>query len=240
MAAARSYLIVDDNVAFAENLAEIIGDTGAEAVTADSGERALALVAGRAFDALISDMRMPVMSGAEVVHRIRRLDPGLPALVATAYTKDNELESARREGLLAVLPKPVPVPRLLELLGRARRGGLVALVEDDLALADNLTEVLRDRGFAAVTARSVTDTERLGVRPFAALVDLRLPGGPDGEAMRKLGAKFPGMPMIVITAHANELPSLPPLRLFHKPFDTDELVRAIEQLYADSRAAHSG
>ena len=119
----------------------------------------------------------------------------------TAYTADNDLEAARREGLLAVLPKPVPIARLVALLGqraprragRARRGRR--------ALADNLTEALRGRGFAAVTAASVLETERLGdVRPFAALVDLRVPGGPDGEAMRRLAATFPGLPMLVITA----------------------------------------
>ena len=96
-----------------------------------------------------------------------------------------------------MLPKPVPVPTLMGLLSTARRDGLVALVEDDPALADNLSEVLRARGFSCVTARSVLETEQLStVRPFAALVDLRLPGGPDGEALRRLRARFPEMPTL--------------------------------------------
>ena len=124
------------------------------------------------------------------------------AMVITAHVGDDALEAARREGLLAVLSKPVDVPRLLELLASARRDGLVAVIEDDLRLSDNLCEALRSRGYAAVTASSVTETERLGpVRPFCALVDLRLPGGPDGEALRRLGAKYPGLPMIVVTAY---------------------------------------
>ena len=72
-------------------------------------------------------------------------DPNLPAVVITAYTNDDDLEAARNEGVLAVLPKPAPVARLLELLGAARRGGLVAIIEDDAALSDNLSEVLRRR-----------------------------------------------------------------------------------------------
>jgi DNA-binding NtrC family response regulator len=228
----RKYLIVDDNAAFAENLAEILADAGAEAVVATTGQEALALVAARRFDALVSDMRMPSMSGAEVVHRIRRLDPGLPALVITAFTADNELEAARHEGLIAVLPKPVPVPRLVELLGRARRDGLVALVEDDVALADNLTELLRDRGFAAVTAHTVLDSERLGVRPLCALVDLRLPGGPDGEAMRRLQARFPGLAIVVITGHANLPLTAEALRVFHKPLVTSDLIATVEAIHA--------
>jgi CheY-like chemotaxis protein len=227
----RSYLIVDDNALFAENLAEILCDTGAEAAIADGGERALALVKERRFDAMICDMRMPVMSGAEVVHRVRRTDPGLPALVVTAYTADDDLTAARQEGLLAVLPKPVPMERLLQLLQGARRDGLVALVEDDVAFADNLAEVLRARGFAAVTASSVLEAERLGVRPFVALVDLRMPGGPDGEAMRKLAHKFPGLPQIVLTAHAHAAPPLESSAVFHKPFDTGSLLSYVEALH---------
>jgi CheY-like chemotaxis protein len=229
----RTYLLVDDNAAFAENLAEIIEDAGDQAVLAESGARALELVAGRRFDALISDMRMPAMSGAQLVHQVRQIDAGLPAIVVTAYTADNELEAARKEGLLAVLPKPVPLARLVELLRSARRDGLVALVEDDVDLADNLTEALRGRGFAAVTASSVLETERLGqVAPFTALVDLRVPGGSDGEAMRRLSERFPGLPLLVITAYAKTAPPIEHRQLFEKPFDTRELLAVIERLHA--------
>jgi DNA-binding NtrC family response regulator len=170
------------------------------------------------------------------VHRVRRLDPGLPAIVITAYTNDDDLAAARREGLLAVLSKPAPVERLLELLASARRDGLVALVEDDAALSDNLSEILRAHGLTAVTAASVTETERLGdVRPFCALVDLRVPGGPDGLAMSRLAHKFPGLPMLVITAHAQMPPPAPHAGLFHKPFDSGELMRTVERLWEAQR-----
>ncbi len=228
----RHYLIVDDNRDFAENLAEIVRDEGDEVSLAAGGAEALGLAAARRYDALLTDMRMPLMGGAELVHRVRRIDPGLPAVVMTAHAGNDDLESARREGLLAVLPKPVPVERLLELLGAARRDGLVAVVEDDPHQSDNLTEALRSRGFAAVTAGSVLETERLGpVRPFAALCDLRVPGGPDGEAMRRLGLKFPGLPMVVVTGLAAEAP-LPCAGRFEKPFDTGALLAALERLHA--------
>jgi two-component system, response regulator PdtaR len=229
----RRYLFVDDNLEFAENLVEITGDCGAECEMAGGGAEAIEKVRRTRFDAIVTDMRMPGMGGAEVVHEVRRFDPGLPAVVLTAHAGDADLEAARREGLLAVLAKPAPIERLLDLLGAARRDGLLAVVEDDASLLDNLTEALRQRGFAAVTASSVLDTERLGpVRPFAALVDLRLPGGPDGEAVRRLEARFPGIPLLVITAH----PATAPIHsrgLFQKPFDTGALLAAVEELHRE-------
>jgi CheY-like chemotaxis protein len=229
----RRYLVVDDNRDFAENLAEILRDRGDEVAIAESGREALELARTTRFDAVLTDMRMPLMGGAELVHEIRRIDPGAAALVVTAHVGDDALEAARQEGLLAVLPKPVPVARLLELLGAARRDGLVVVIEDDARLSDNLTEALRSRGFAAVTAASVLETERLGpVRPFCALVDLRVPGGPDGEAMRRVGERYPGLPMIVVTAyHEEAAPPLPHQGLFRKPFDTGALLAAVERLH---------
>lgn len=227
----RRYLIVDDNLDFAENLAEILRDQGDHVRVASSGADAIELVRHERFDAVLTDMRMPEMGGAEVVHQIRRIDPGAAALVVTAYVADDAIEAARREGLLAVLPKPVPVQRLLDLLGGARRHGLVVIVEDDDRLADNLSEALRGRGFAAVTAASVLETERLGpVQPFCGLVDVRVPGGADGEALRRLAAKHPGLPLVVVTG-VGEVPSIPHEAFFTKPFDTGELLATVERLH---------
>jgi CheY-like chemotaxis protein len=229
----RRYLIVDDNLAFAENLSEIVSDQGAEVTLAESGAQALDLAHGRRFDVIVTDMRMPFMGGAELVHRVRRIDPGLAAIVVTAYVRDGDLEAARREGLLATLPKPVPIGRLLDLLASARRHGLVVVIEDDPAMSDNLSEALRARGFSAVTAASVLETERLGpVEPFCAIVDLRVPGGPDGEAMRRVAARYPALPLIVVTA-LNDPPPLEPAALFTKPFHTAALLAKVEALHAD-------
>ena len=232
----RRYLLVDDNAPLAENLAEILRDGGAEAEVAASSADALELARASRFDAVVTDMRMPVMGGAELVHEIRRIDPDVPAIVVTAYTGESDLVAARDQGLLAVLPKPVPIQRLSELLSGARRGGLVVIIEDDLALADNLAEALRDRGFSALIAHSVAEAERIaGVRPFAALVDLRIPGGPDGEALRRISSRFSALPTIVITAFGADGFDAGSLRVFNKPFDTGELLEAIERLYAGAR-----
>ena len=100
----RRYLLVDDNLAFAENLAEILRDGGAEVNVAGSGTQALELARATKFDALVTDMRMPVMSGARLVHEIRRVDPGVPVIVVTAYTGENDLVAAREEGFSPCCP----------------------------------------------------------------------------------------------------------------------------------------
>lgn len=228
----RSYLIVDDNRALAENLAEIVRDLGDEALVAGSGEEALALLGQQRFDAVLTDMRMPVMDGAELVREVRRVDPGLPVIAITAFFGDAGIRAVEGQGALAVLPKPVPVAQLVHLLGVAKRQGRLVLVEDDAVLADNLGEILRERGFSVVRLQTVGEIDSLASdRPLLAVVDLRLPGAPDGEALRKLGERFPGLPLLVATGYS-ELAALDgATRLFLKPFDPGELLKAVEGVY---------
>jgi DNA-binding response OmpR family regulator len=235
----RRYLVVDDNLSFAENVAEILRDAGAGADVAGGARVALELVRKHAYHALVTDMKMPEVSGADLVKEARQLDPGLPTVVVSAYSGDDDLAVARDQGLLAVLPKPVPIARLLEHLAAARRNGLVALIEDDPALSDNLTELLRTRGFSPVTAASVGEAERLGgLRPFAAITDLRMPGGPDGEAVRRMRARFPQLPLLVITGHDEAAQRVGELgnAVFKKPFDSHQLLDALEAVHTDQPA----
>jgi CheY-like chemotaxis protein len=225
----RRYLVVDDNAAFADNLAEILRDTGAEAVTANGGPRALQLAGEQRFDALITDMRMPSMNGAALVHEVLQLDPGLPAIVVTAYTGEDDLAAARYEGLLAVLPKPVPIGQLLGLLAVARRDGLVALIDDNVSFSELLAETLGWHGFSAVLVHTVVEIDRLGsVRPFAALVDLRMPGSPDGEAPRVLQRRFPQLPVFRMSAHPEADRTG---QVFAKPLDIPLVVSVLVSTY---------
>ena len=235
----RSYLLVDDNLAFAENVAEILEDEGAVVAVAGSGEQALALLATRRFDALVTDMKMPSMSGAELVKRVREIEPGLPTLIVSAYTSGDELRAASEQGLLAALSKPVPLKELLHLLECARRDAILVVVEDDVKLADNLAEVLRDHGFSSVTMRSLPETERLqALKPFAALVDLRLPGSADGAALLRMGQLFPSLPRLVMTGFPEAMPaSESATPVFAKPFSTGALIQTLERLHAERAAA---
>ncbi len=228
----RRYLLVDDNRAFAENLAEIIEDAGYETAIAEDGREALKLAAAERFDAVITDMRMPEVGGADLVRELRSVDPGIASIVVTAYTTDDDLSRARRYGLLGILPKPAPIDRLLELLAAARRDALVAVVDDEVALANTLSETLQSEGFATVVASSLAEAERIGASPFAALVDLRLPGTRDGAALERLRERYPGLPVIVMTGHGDLPRPAGTAGFFFKPFKTQALLDTLSALHA--------
>lgn len=225
----RKYLVVDDNLEFAENVAEILTDAGADVFVAAEGKQALEQVKCTRFDGVVTDMKMPGLSGTQLLKQVREFDPGVPVVLLSAWAPDAQVDEARRLGLLAFLSKASGTPRLLELLEHARRDATVLLVEDDHLLVDNLTEALNEHGFTVCAASTVSELETLSVTPFVVLVDLRLSGSEDGESLRRVRARYPGTPVVVVTA-LRDFVEEPGVAVFRKPFDTSRLVDALESL----------
>jgi CheY-like chemotaxis protein len=144
--AARRYLVVDDNRPLAENLAEILETSGAEVDVEVDPLAALRRLQARRYTALVTDMRMPGLGGAELLAAARTTDPALPALVVTAFIGDADLARVERMGVLATLPKPVPVETLLKRLEHARRGAVVWVVHGASDGVSRLMELVRDHG----------------------------------------------------------------------------------------------
>lgn len=75
--------------------------------TATSGALALASLAGRDADVLITDFSMPVMNGRDLLQEVRRLHPGVARLMLTAYANLSEVGALQQVGLVReVLAKP--------------------------------------------------------------------------------------------------------------------------------------
>jgi CheY-like chemotaxis protein len=177
MSAARRYLVVDDNQPLAENLAEILETSGAEVDVELDPRAALRRLQARRYSALVTDMRMPGLGGAELLEAARLTDPGLPALVVTAFIGDTDLARVERMGVLATLPKPIPVEVLLQRLEEARRGAVVWVVSGTSDRLTRVMEFVRDHGCTPLPLRP-DDAPPGGPTPLLAV----LAATPDTEA----------------------------------------------------------
>ncbi|RCW70560.1 Fis family sigma54 specific transcriptional regulator [Pseudorhodoferax soli] len=115
-------LIVDDDDACRETLAETLQGLGHEAVQAASGVDALALAVRTRFAAVFLDHRMPGMDGLEVLAALRaRLASLPPVIVLTAYASAGNTIEAMRLGAFDHLAKPVTRQEVADVLARALR-----------------------------------------------------------------------------------------------------------------------
>jgi CheY-like chemotaxis protein len=101
-------LVVDDEPDLRFILRRIFEGTGHEVADASNGAEALECVGRSRPDLVVTDMMMPVMAGAELIHRLRA-DPATAQLPILAVTGDGQLAGAAD----AVLPKPYQPDQVL-------------------------------------------------------------------------------------------------------------------------------
>jgi DNA-binding NtrC family response regulator len=110
-------LIVDDDGAMREALAEAVRDLGFEAEQAPSGRAALAALDAKPVDAVLLDLRMPGMDGLEVLRRIRARPRPPPVTILTAHATAGNTIEAMRLGAFDHLIKPIGRSDLARVLG---------------------------------------------------------------------------------------------------------------------------
>ncbi|HJO23702.1 MAG: sigma-54 dependent transcriptional regulator [Myxococcota bacterium] len=103
---ARPLLVVDDDDAMRQMLASFFRDNGHLVEEAASADIALERARDVEFDAVLSDVRMPGRSGVELVGELRRIRPGTPVVLMTAFGSIDSAVDAMRAGAFDYITKP--------------------------------------------------------------------------------------------------------------------------------------
>jgi signal transduction histidine kinase len=113
-------LLVDDNAALVDNLAEVLGDVGNITKRADSCASAR-VQAATGFDVALVDLRLPDGDGTELASELKQLAPDAQVILLTGYASTESAAAALRAGAFAYLVKPVPPQDLLLTVDQAAR-----------------------------------------------------------------------------------------------------------------------
>ena len=183
-------MIADDDRSMAKTLCAILRRQGWQAVEVHDGRAAVAAADATRFDVVLMDVKMPGLNGVEAFRAIRQSQPHTPVILMTAYAAPELLADAEREGVLRILPKPIPWGTLTDLLSKLRElGDSVLVVDDDpeflATLADLLTASGRRVQYATTLAEAVAlletrahhvvvlDVVLAGIEPRASLIAIR-------------------------------------------------------------------
>jgi DNA-binding NtrC family response regulator len=98
-------LIVDDEESMRRFLSILLEKEGYQISLASSGEEALQQLKERSFGLLITDLKMPGMSGVELLEHVTTSDPTLPVVILTAYASDASAVEAMEKGAYQYLEK---------------------------------------------------------------------------------------------------------------------------------------
>jgi CheY-like chemotaxis protein len=136
---ASRVLVAEDDAALRRLIGMQLERLGAQPTLVPDGKAAVDAATDTAYDAILLDLRMPVMGGFEAAAAIRRRDAAIPILALTADTAAEDVERCREAGMDGHIGKPVALPALREELERR-----IAPVIDD-GLLDELAESLGGR-----------------------------------------------------------------------------------------------
>ncbi len=158
---ALTLLLVDDDEVLRERLGRALRERGFEVTTAASGETAIGLARRDAPEFAVVDLRMPGISGIEVLDALRAIDPATRVLMLTGYGSIATAVEATRRGAVGYLSKPADADEVVAALtGRAAAEGAVEIDTPTLARTEweHIQRVLADcAGNVSETAR------RLGI-----------------------------------------------------------------------------
>jgi DNA-binding NtrC family response regulator len=112
-------LIVDDEERFRTTMCKLLTVRGLTATTAGSGTEALEKLKENAYDVAILDVRMPEMTGVQVLSEIRKLDSEVEVIIMTGYASVDTAKEIIKLGAYDYMLKPYEIDELMEKIEAA-------------------------------------------------------------------------------------------------------------------------
>lgn len=230
-------LLVDDDVDFAESLAELLEIRGFAVSVANSGLAALEKVREGDFDLVFLDMKMPGMNGIECLTRMRKIRPGIQVMMVTAFTHSEFIRQAISSGAMAVLGKPVIPEEILQTISYIGAEASILVVEDDGELAAELTRLLEEQNYSVNHASNLAAARDalLNRNIDLVLLNFRLPDGTAVEFLDWMKSVNVTRNVVLITGYAEEamadLPLVSVEATLVKPFNPDILLDTLRRLH---------
>jgi DNA-binding NtrC family response regulator len=112
-------LIVDDEERFRNTMRKLLSIEDYDASVAGSGSEALDALRENSYDLVILDVRMPEVSGVQVLSEIKKLDPTIEVIIMTGYASVDTAKEIMKLGAYDYLLKPYAISELLEKIDAA-------------------------------------------------------------------------------------------------------------------------
>ena len=119
MSRQANILVIDDEESMRDSCQQTLSRAGNRVEVAEEGSRGLAMLERESFDLVILDLKMPGLSGMEVLKKIRERDPEAMVIVITGYATVESAVEAMKRGAYDFIPKPFTPGSLRVIVRRA-------------------------------------------------------------------------------------------------------------------------
>lgn len=234
-----SILIVDDDPGMTETMTDILGDMGYTVDVAGDGYRAIDMIKEKAYDVALMDIKMPGINGVETFKEVKRLSPATKVMMMTAYSLEELVKEALKEGAYGIIYKPLNIDKVIEFIEKAEKGELILVVDDDPNTCETLKDVLEEKCNKVYVAHSGEEAIKCAKKNEIDLVfiDVKMPVLNGLETYRAIKKVNPGITAVMITGYRQEVKGLVEDAIknsvytcLYKPLDMDKIVSLVEKI----------
>lgn len=133
----ENILIVDDEKNYTMIIGEILQEEGYTSITASSGMEALDILNNETIDLILTDVKMPGMSGIQLLEKIKELNPDIPVIIMTAYGSVEKAVDAMHRGAYTFILKPFENQALIAYITKAL--SVYKIVQENSRLKDAIS-----------------------------------------------------------------------------------------------------
>lgn len=234
-------LIVDDDIGMTETLSDILEDSGYHVEVANDGFKAIERVKARVFDVILMDIKMPGINGVETIKEIKTIQPEAAVMMMTAYSVEDLVVEALKEGAYGVMYKPINIMKVVEFIESVEKSALVLIVDDDLSTCETLMDVLEEKGYRIARAHNGEEAiKKVQERSFDTIfIDVKMPVMNGLEVYLALRKIRPDIKALMMTGYRQEGQDLVEEAIknnaytcIYKPFDVEKVLKLVEGILA--------
>ena len=230
-------LVVDDLRSSRLTLGGILEDEGHNVVLAENGYQAIDAVKQVAFDLIFMDIKMPGINGVQTFREVKKVNPQAAVIMMTAYSVEDLIREALEEGAYAVVYKPFDIESIISIIESALQRTLIMVVDDHFADRETLKELLEERGYRVVAAKTGAEAlVRVKEKHFNIIfLDIRLPDVDGTIIFEQVKAIDPEVAVIMMTGYSEEqlvrrAISHGAYTCIYKPFDVEKVVTVVDEI----------
>ncbi len=230
-------LVVDDQSSMRMTLQGILEDEGYKVFAVEDGYQSVELAKKVNFKVIFMDVKMIGMNGVEAFKEIKKIRSSVSVIMMTAYSVEDLIKEAIREGAHAIIHKPFEIQKILEILKEAIEDKLILLVDDRLSDRETFKTILEEHGYRVSSAKDGYEAVHLlSQKGFdLAFVDIKMPVMNGVETLKKIKEIKPKLPVMMMTGYSVEELVQEAMKLgahgcLYKPFVPEKVLQLIEEV----------
>lgn len=154
-------LVVDDEAVVREGCRRVLSGRGYEVQLAANGQEALDKLASERVDIMLLDLKMPGLSGEEVLERVQTEYPAVPVIIITGHGTIDTAVECMKKGAYDFITKPFQIDQFLITIGRAANS--VRLAREAQRLQEESTQNLYDLNLEKSRLKTIINCMANGV-----------------------------------------------------------------------------